>query len=98
MTPQVADALFQCKGRDSEHCFRCGENFFTAKPSAKSLRQFKQMTGYPFPHPHVSLNIAADAKSVGVKMPQAKRGSFCGDCAVAYMTEFNRILKSAQAN
>ena len=93
------DKLFVKKEEASEgDCYRCGKCLRYTRPSPESLKWFKKMTGLVFPHPSILLNVEVDAKSLGASAPVVGRGSFCGDCAVAYMKEFNRLNQMLRAN
>lgn len=99
MSQVAIDQLFTRKlGSGDGECYRCGQSLSTMKPSTRALKQFARMTGRAFPRLGVSLNVAADSETLGATKQVMGRGMFCCDCAVAYMTEFNRLNRELRAN
>ena len=92
------DQLFVKKPGSDGDCYRCGNTLRTLTATVKEGRQFKKLTGRPFPRPGISLNVAEDSKALGAAVPAKGRGMFCCGCAVAYMMEFNRLNSAMRAN
>lgn len=91
------EQLFVNKAKSADDCYRCGGLLRAAGTHAKAAKQYKKMTGRTFPSSGgISLNVAADARTLGVVA--YGRGTFCCACAVAYMTEFNRLNTLRRAN